>query len=114
MPQDDFDGQVALITGGATGIGRAMAEALGKAGAKIWIASRDEAALQRAVRELQAVGFDASCARLDVTNRKQAEKLVDEVVQRDGKIDILFNGAGVMIKYPVLESGILVKLFWRA
>jgi NAD(P)-dependent dehydrogenase (short-subunit alcohol dehydrogenase family) len=96
-------GQVALITGGGTGIGRAMAEALGKAGAKVWIASRDQAAIERAVDELRSVGVAASGARLDVTSRALVEELVDRIVSQDGKIDILFNGAGVMIKRPVLE-----------
>jgi NAD(P)-dependent dehydrogenase (short-subunit alcohol dehydrogenase family) len=96
-------GQVTLITGGATGIGRAMALALGNAGAKIWIASRDQAAIGRAVDELHSVGVAASGARLDVTNRTLVEALVDRIVTQDGKIDILFNGAGVMIKHPVVQ-----------
>lgn len=96
-------GQVALITGGATGIGRAMAEALGSAGAKVWIASRDQAAIERAVEELRGGGVAVSGARLDVTNRGLVEELVNRIVSHDGKIDILFNGAGVMIKRPVLE-----------
>jgi 3-oxoacyl-[acyl-carrier protein] reductase len=96
-------GHVALITGGATGIGRAMAEALGKAGAKVWIASRDEAAINSSVDELRNVGVAASGTRLDVANRALVEDLVNHIVTKDGKIDILFNGAGVMIKHPVLE-----------
>ncbi len=96
-------GQVALITGGATGIGRAMADALGRAGVKVWIASRDQAAINRAVEELLSVGVAVSGARLDVTNRALVEELVHRIVSQDGKIDILFNGAGVMIKRPVLE-----------
>jgi 3-oxoacyl-[acyl-carrier protein] reductase len=104
MIQDSnsLSGHVALITGGATGIGRAMAEALGKAGAKVWIASRNEAAIDRAAEELRSVGLAVSGARLDVTNRAGIEALVDGIISQDGKIDILFNGAGVMIKHPVL------------
>ena len=101
-PQD-LKGQVALITGGASGIGRAMAEALGKAGAKVWIASRDSNAIAAAVGELSATGVRIEGIQLDVTERSQVESVVGEVVKQDGKIDILFNGAGVMIKYPVLE-----------
>jgi 3-oxoacyl-[acyl-carrier protein] reductase len=100
---NDLAGHVALITGGATGIGRAMAQALGNAGAKIWIASRDEVAINRAVDELQTVGVAVSGVRLDVTNRARVEELVDRIVTQDGKIDILFNGAGVMIKHPVVQ-----------
>ncbi len=96
-------GQVALITGGGTGIGRAMADALGQTGAKVWIASRDHGAIERAVEELQTVGVAVNGARLDVTSRALVEELVNRIVSQDGRIDILFNGAGLMIKHPVLE-----------
>ncbi len=104
MSQDskNLSGQVALITGGATGIGRAMAKALGKAGAKVWIASRDQAVIDRAAEELRSIGLTVRGARLDVTNRAAIQALVDGIIAQDGKIDILFNGAGVMIKHPVL------------
>jgi len=99
----DLAGQVALVTGGATGIGRAMAEALGKAGAKVWLASRDSVAIERAVQELRRAGIAADGKKLDVTQRVQVENLVGDVVKQDGKIDILINSAGVMIKYPLLD-----------
>ena len=99
----DVTGQTALITGGASGIGRAMAEALGKAGAKVWLASRDAAAIGRAVDELRSAGITAEGAQLDVTHRIQIENLTGHIVKQDGKIDILINCAGVMIKHPVLE-----------
>jgi len=99
----NLSGQVALVTGGATGIGRAMAEAIGKAGAKIWIASRDAVAVATAECELSGVGIAAQDARLDVTQRSEVEIVVRDILQQDGKIDILINGAGVMIKHPVLE-----------
>jgi len=99
----DLAGQVALVTGGATGIGRAMAVALGTLGAKLWIASRNENAIDRAVEQLRACGLAADGRRLDVADRRQMESVVADVMGQDGKIDILFNGAGVMIKYPVLE-----------
>lgn len=101
--QIDLQGQVALITGGATGIGRAMAGALGKAGAKVWIASRDGHAIERAVAELQQAGVAARGAQLDVRRRSQIGNLVQRISAAEGKIDILFNGAGVMIKHPVLQ-----------
>ena len=103
MADHDLAGQVALVTGGATGIGRAMAEALGKAGAKVWLASRDSVAIERAVQELRRAGIAADGKKLDVTQRVQVENLVGDVVKQDGKIDILINSAGVMIKYPLLD-----------
>jgi NAD(P)-dependent dehydrogenase (short-subunit alcohol dehydrogenase family) len=98
-----LDGHVALVTGGATGIGRAMAEAMAKAGAKVWIASRNDAAINLAIAELRAADLSVHGARLDVTDRAQVESVVGSIVEKDKKIDILFNGAGVMIKQPVIE-----------
>ena len=103
MADHDLTGQVALITGGATGIGRAMAQALGKAGAKVWLASRDAAAIERSVAELRISGITVHGAQLDVTDRGQVNNLVSDIVSRDDKIDILINSAGVMIKYPLLD-----------
>ena len=103
MANHDLSGQVALITGGATGIGRAMAQALGNAGAQVWLASRDAAAIERAVAELRSSGVAAHGAQLDVTDRGQVNNLVSDIVSRDDKIDILINSAAVMIKYPLLD-----------
>lgn len=103
MADYDLTGQVALVTGGATGIGRAMAEALGQAGAKVWLGSRDGVAIDGAVRELRGAGIAADGTQLDVTDRAQVETLVARIVKADGRIDILINSAGVMIKHPVLE-----------
>jgi NAD(P)-dependent dehydrogenase (short-subunit alcohol dehydrogenase family) len=99
----DLTGQVALITGGATGIGRAMAQALGHAGAQVWLASRDAAAIARSVADLRSTGIAAHGAQLDVTDHGQVNNLVTDIVSRAGKIDILINSAGVMIKYPLLD-----------
>lgn len=103
MGEQILHGQVALVSGGASGIGRAMAEALGRAGAKVWIASRDENAIGRAVAELQQAGIAVSGAALDVTQREAVDNTVRNILQQDGRIDILINSAGVMIKRPVLE-----------
>lgn len=103
MAQQNLAGQVALITGGGSGIGRAMAEAVGKAGAKVWLASRDRTTIDGAVRELRAAGILANGARLDVTDRSEVEKLTGTIITQDGKIDILINSAGIMIKHSVLE-----------
>lgn len=103
MADYDLTGQVALVTGGATGIGRAMAEALGRAGAKVWLASRDGVAIDRAVSELRAAGIAAAGTRLDVADRAQVAQLAENINRQDGKIDILIHSAGVMIKHSVLE-----------
>jgi 3-oxoacyl-[acyl-carrier protein] reductase len=98
-----LQGHVALVTGGATGVGRAMAETLAKAGANVWIASRNESAVNQTVAALRAVDLLVRGVRLDVSDRAQVERAVSSIVEIDKKIDILFNGAGVMIKHPVVE-----------
>jgi len=98
-----LQGHVALVTGGASGIGRAMAEALAKAGAKVWIASRNDGAISLAVAALRAADLSVHGVRLDVTDRAEVESVVGLIVEKDEKIDILFNGAGVMIKHPMIE-----------
>jgi NAD(P)-dependent dehydrogenase (short-subunit alcohol dehydrogenase family) len=103
MAVNTLQGHIALVTGGATGIGRAMAEAMAKAGAKVWIASRNDGAINLAVAELRAADRSVHGVRLDVTDREQVETVVSSIVEKDKKIDILFNGAGVMIKHPVIE-----------
>jgi NAD(P)-dependent dehydrogenase (short-subunit alcohol dehydrogenase family) len=98
-----LQGHVALVTGGATGIGRAMAETMAKDGANVWIASRSESTVNQTVAALRAVDLSVRGVRLDVTDREQVESVVSSIVEKDKKIDILFNGAGVMIKNPVVE-----------
>jgi len=100
---DALAGHVALVTGGATGIGRAMADAMAKAGARVWIASRNDGAIHLAVAEMRAADRSVQGVRLDVTDHTQVESVVSSIVETDKKIDILFNGAGVMIKHPVIE-----------
>lgn len=98
-----LDGRVALVTGGASGISLAMASALGQAGSRIWIADLDEEMGQKAMVSLKSKGIKANFSLLDVTNRSQVERLVSEIVQREGRLDILFNGAGINNNKKVIE-----------
>lgn len=90
----DLTGQVALVTGGSRGLGLQMAEALGEAGAKIMLSSRKAADLEEAAADLQAKGIDARWIAADASDPAQIQKVVDETMQRLGKIDILVNNAG--------------------
>ena len=89
--------RVALITGGGspTGIGFACAGVLGREGSGLAIASTTERIHERAA-ELHARGFDAGGFVADLTDRDQARHLVDEVIERFGRIDILVNNAGMV------------------
>lgn len=93
-----LDGQVALVTGGGTGLGFAMAKCLIAAGARVIISGRHEKSLQRACSEL---GELASYIVWDVTITEQAPEVVKDIVKKYGKIDILINNAGIHCKKKI-------------
>ncbi len=87
-------GKTALVTGGATGIGHAMARGLGAVGARVVIASRNSDRLQAAVEALRGDGIDAFWMRLDVRDADEVERTVATIVEDNGGLDILVNNAG--------------------
>ena len=90
----DLSGQVALVTGGSRGLGLQMAQALGEAGAKVMLTSRKAADLEEAVADLAALGIDARWIAADASKPADVQRVVDETMQRLGRIDILVNNAG--------------------
>ncbi|NCT81963.1 MAG: SDR family oxidoreductase [Comamonadaceae bacterium] len=99
----DLDGQVALVTGGSRGLGLQIAEALGDAGAKIMLTSRKAADLEEAAAQLQARGIDARWIAADAAKPEEAQRVVDETMERLGRIDILVNNAGATWGAPAEE-----------
>ena len=85
--------QVAVITGGGTGIGLAIAQRLGSLGARIAIASRNSEHLERGSNALRDVGVDALAVQLDVRNPEQVDEMVLRTVKHFGSLDILVNNA---------------------
>ena len=94
----DLAGKVAVITGGASGIGLGIAQALKAEGMQIVIADVEQGALDRAAAELGAVGL-----RCDVSSMDSVQALADQVLQRFGTIDVLCNNAGVGSNAPIAE-----------
>src|SRR5512140_2239446 len=92
---DGFKDRVAVITGGAGGIGMAMARAFAARGARVVLADLDAAALARAVGELTASGADALGVATDVTKLESVHALADAAVRRFGAVHIVCNNAGV-------------------
>jgi NAD(P)-dependent dehydrogenase (short-subunit alcohol dehydrogenase family) len=88
-----FKDQVAVITGGGTGIGLAIAARLGSLGARIAIASRQSEHLETGCAALRAAGVDALAVQLDVRNVEQVDEMVVRTVKHFGSLDILVNNA---------------------
>jgi NAD(P)-dependent dehydrogenase (short-subunit alcohol dehydrogenase family) len=97
----DFRGRSVLITGGSRGLGLVVARELAAEGARLTLAARDKAELERARKELDSLGADVSIAVCDVGVRSEAEALIRNVVERTGTIDVLINNAGVIQVGPV-------------
>ncbi len=91
----DFEGKVAVVTGGSGGIGRGMAEQFAAAGMKIVLADIDEAGLEQARAEMAAAGADVLTVRTDVSNRADVEALAGHAVDAFGAVHILCNNAGL-------------------
>lgn len=87
--------KVALITGAASGMGRATATRLGQAGYKIMVADLNADAAQTAARELQEEGVEAASHAVDVSDADQVKALVDKTVEQLGRLDVLVNSAGI-------------------
>jgi 3-oxoacyl-[acyl-carrier protein] reductase len=91
----DLSGQTALVTGGSRGIGRAIALALARCGAKVACVARSEEKLKETVDAIAAAGGTALALPCDVTKRESVDRVVDQVAEKWGKLDILVNCAGI-------------------
>lgn len=100
---DPFRGRVAVITGGAGGIGFAMAEAFAARGAKIALADLDEAAMDARAKVLRERGTEVLCVRTDVTQRPSVNGLAERVFQHFGAAHLVCNNAGIAIAGPLLQ-----------
>jgi NAD(P)-dependent dehydrogenase (short-subunit alcohol dehydrogenase family) len=96
----DLQGKVALIVGGHGGIGKAIALGLADSGADVAVASRNLDALKTVVKEIEAKSKKSLAVTVDVTNEKQVNDMVDQVLKTFPRIDILVNAAGLAIRKP--------------
>ncbi|MEU6976685.1 MULTISPECIES: SDR family oxidoreductase [unclassified Streptomyces] len=96
-------GRTALVTGGSSGIGKAVARALARAGASVVIVARREAELKAAVDELTAAGAEAAWVSADLSGRDGVKAAAEEAVGRFGEPDILVNSAGINLRPPLSE-----------
>jgi gluconate 5-dehydrogenase len=96
-------GRTAVVTGGSSGIGRAIASALGRAGARVVLIARGERALAETAAELRGQGCDAAWVAADLGSRAATLRAGDAAAEPFGEPDILVNSAGVNLRPPLAE-----------
>lgn len=99
-------GKVALVTGAAYGIGFAMAQALSQAGAEIAFNCRSQEHMTKALEEYKKLGIVAKGYICDVTEEEQVQKMVADIGQQMGTIEILVNNAGIIRRIPMHEMSV--------
>jgi NAD(P)-dependent dehydrogenase (short-subunit alcohol dehydrogenase family) len=99
----DLTGHVAVVIGGTTGIGRAMALGLADAGASVVASSRRQEQVEEVARELEAKGAKTLRVASDVCDRASLQRVCDSTLQEFGKVDILINCAGMTKRAPTLD-----------
>ena len=98
-----LEGKVALVTGGAYGVGFAIAEALAKAGAKIAFNCRSQKNLDQALADYEAIGIEAKGYICDVSDEDGVNAMVAQIEQELGSVDVLVNNAGIIKRIPMIE-----------
>ena len=101
-----FNGATAIVTGGASGIGRALAEELAKRGCEVVLADLQIELAEEVASEIHVSGGKAKAVKIDVTDFPAMEHLVQETVKRTGRLDYIFNNAGIVIGGYVNHLGI--------
>jgi len=103
LDQFKLDGRVALVTGSASGLGQAIAVALAEAGADVACHARSAGQADDTCRAIEQLGRRAATVKGDMSDKDTPARLVDESVERFGRIDILINNAGMIRRSPATE-----------
>jgi NAD(P)-dependent dehydrogenase (short-subunit alcohol dehydrogenase family) len=92
-----FEGRVAIVTGGASGIGRALCEALGQRGTQVTVADLNIEGAEQVADGILRAGVEARAVKADVTRRVEVDALVESVAHSHGRLDYMFNNAGIAV-----------------
>ena len=103
MSEGNLEGRVAVITGASRGLGKAIALALGGAGARLAMVARDAGALSKTAAETAELGAETATFLCDVASESSVRRLETDVVERFGRVDILVNNAGINIRKNITE-----------
>ena len=98
-----LENKVALVTGGGSGIGKAIAIAFAKENADVCVAGRTLSKVQDTAREIEKIGRKALAVKADISRIPEIEKMVEATIDYFGKIDILVNNAGIVYDIPILD-----------
>lgn len=99
-----LEGKVAIVTGGAAGIGQAYVEGFAQEGAKVVIADIDSRGARALVKKLSSVGAEAIFTTTDVSVQKDTESMVSQTLSKFGRIDILVNNAAMFSRNPAVRA----------
>lgn len=105
-------GKVVVITGGSSGIGKAMAFEFGRNGSRVLITGRNEEELAKALAELKSAGIEAISFRADVSREEDNKAMAAEAVRQFGRIDVLINNAGISMRalFEEVELSVVKKV----
>jgi NADP-dependent 3-hydroxy acid dehydrogenase YdfG len=99
-----LSGKTAIVTGASSGIGRAIAEKLGAAGAHVFLAGRTRAAMEASAKAIAEAGGKAAVEVLDVRDVEAVRELVAGAARKTGRLDVMVNNAGVSFPTPILDG----------
>jgi len=97
-------GKTAVVTGASSGIGRAIAEKLGAAGAHVYLGGRTRSAMDESKRKIDASGGKATVVELDVRDAKQVQQLVQQAVNETKRLDVMVNNAGLSYPSKIVDA----------
>ena len=100
----ELEGRVALVTGGGSGLGAASAKKLAQAGARVGVLSRTRDEIEKVAREIESAGGQAAALEADISDPQQMQAAVEQLVQRFGRLDIVFANAGINGVWAPLED----------